>query len=67
MQFETLPLLTVAVIRVLQFVQVAGLKGGDQNIGNEEGNPLVLPLYIHHVFLLFMYSLARIKDLLRVG
>ena len=39
----------------------------DQNIGNEEGNPLVLPLYIHHVFLLFMYSLARIKDLLRVG
>ena len=35
-------------------------KDGYQNIGSEEGNPLVLPLYIHHVFHLYMYSLARI-------
>ena len=35
-------------------------KDGYQNIGSEEGNPLVLLLYTHHVFPLYMYSLARI-------
>ena len=36
-------------------------KDGYQNIiDSEEGNPLVLPLYTHHVFPLYMYSLARI-------
>ena len=34
-------------------------KDGYQNIGSEEGN-LVLLLYTHHVFPLYMYSLARI-------
>ena len=35
-------------------------KDGDQNIGSEEGNPLVLPLYIYHDFPFYMYSLVRI-------
>ena len=35
-------------------------KDGYQNIGSEEGNPLVLLLYTQNVFPLYMYSLARI-------